>query len=504
MIGKCNIGTYFAVIQQNSKNHRTMKRYIAGFALAVVGGVAALSIDKLLLRNYSDPVAVTTNAPVQFTSLQGGKLPDFTPAAQQTIHAVVHVTTKFTTTQTYFDPFQGMFGGNGIQTIPQERQSSGSGVIISKDGYIVTNYHVIEEAEEIQVTLNDKRAYTAELIGADPNTDIAVLKIEESDLPYVNWGNSDDVLIGEWVLAVGNPFNLTSTVTAGIVSAKARNINIISGNGSGPGAVESFIQTDAAVNPGNSGGALVNTAGALIGINTAIASQSGTFTGYSFAVPSNLAKKIVNDLVEFGTVQRGYLGVNIQDVNAKLAKEKGLDKVEGVYVSGVLANGAADAADVETGDVITAVGKVKVNTVAELQEQINRHRPGDKVTISYKRNGNEVQEIVTLKNKNNTTDLISKDDELNAAESALGAKFSDATDDDMNRLGIKNGVKVEDVAAGKLQAAGIKKGFIITGIDKQPVKSSADLKKILDTKKGGILIEGVYPNGMKAYYALAL
>jgi S1-C subfamily serine protease len=221
-------------------------------------------------------------------------------------------------------------------------------------------------------------------------------------------------------------------------------------------------------------------------------------------VPSNLAKKIVNDLVEFGTVQRGYLGVNIQDVNAKLAQEKGLDKVEGVYVSGVLANGAADAADIATGDVITAVGKVKVNNVAELQEQINRHRPGDKVTITYKRDGNEVQEIVTLKNKNNTTDLISKDDEVNAAESALGATFSDATDDDMNRLGIKNGVKVDDVAAGKLQAAGIKKGFIITAIDKQPVKSSADLKKILDTKKGGILIEGVYPNGMKAYYALAL
>jgi len=481
-----------------------MKRYLFAFVLALGGGAAALGFERLFFNNAaSDVASINTNVPGQFASLGGEKLPDFTPAAEQTVHAVVHVMTKFTTTQTYFDPFQGMFGGNGMQTVPQEQQASGSGVIISKDGYIVTNYHVIEQAEQIQVTLNDKRAYDATLIGADPNTDLAVLKIEEEGLPFISWGNSDDVKIGEWVLAVGNPFNLTSTVTAGIVSAKARNINVISGNGSGSGAVESFIQTDAAVNPGNSGGALVNTNGQLIGINTAIASQNGSFTGYSFAVPVNLVKKIVTDLVEYGMVQRGYLGVNIQDVDANLAKSKNLDKVSGVYVIGVMKKGAAEDAKLREGDVITAIDTINVANVAELQEQINRHRPGDNVEVTYIRKGEEQKVTATLKNKNNTTEIIRKDESIKAVES-LGATFEPMDQEQLKRLGIRAGLRVSKLDDGKLRTSGMKEGFIITTVDKVPVGTPEELKDILESKKGGLLIEGVYPNGTRAYYALGL
>lgn len=482
------------------------KRYIIPFVMALAGGVGALTLERVFFADKDAAITVDNTTPVQFTSINGEPLPVFTPAAEQTIHAVVHVKTKFTTTQTYFDPFQGMFGGNGMQTIPQQQQAAGSGVIISKEGYIVTNNHVIEQAEEIQVILNDKRTYDAKLVGADPNTDIAVLKIDdERDFAYVNWGNSDKVRIGEWVLAVGNPFNLTSTVTAGIVSAKARNINIISGNGSGVGAVESFIQTDAAVNPGNSGGALVNTAGQLIGINTAIASQTGSFAGYSFAVPATLAKKVVTDLIEFGMVQRGYLGVNIQDVDAKLAKEQGLDQISGAYVLGVVKDGAGEDADLQAGDVITAVDSVAVGSVAELQEQVNRHRPGEKVAITYNRNGNVEKTVATLKNKNNTTDLLTKEDAVNNdVVVALGATLSPVDAIQLQRLGIKAGVEISKLDAGKLRNSGIKEGFVIISVDKTPITTPDQLKELLESKKGGTLIEGVYSNGQRAYYALAL
>ncbi len=473
--------------------------------IALAGGAGALGLQKVFFADNNFASAPNL-VPAQYASLNGAPLPDFTPAADQTVHAVVHVTTKFTSEETYYDPFQGMFGGNGIQSVPQEQQASGSGVIISKDGYIVTNYHVIKEAEEIQITLNDKRVYDATLIGSDPNTDLAVLKVEDDvDFPFVVWGNSDAVRIGEWVLAVGNPFNLTSTVTAGIVSAKARNINIISGNGSGQGAVESFIQTDAAVNPGNSGGALVNTSGQLVGINTAIASQTGSFTGYSFAIPSSLVKKVVTDLVEFGMVQRGYLGVNIQDVDAKLAEENDLDNLTGVYVMGVVNNGAAEDADLEEGDVITAVDSVTVGSVAELQEQVNRHRPGEKITVTYSRNGNVEKTVATLKNKNNNTDLLTKEDEVEIdVTEALGATLSPVDAVDLQRLGIRSGVEISKLNAGTLRNSGIKQGFVVTMLDKTPISSPEQLKELLETKKGGTLIEGVYANGQRAYYALPL
>lgn len=483
-----------------------MKKILTAFLIAVMGGAAALGLNQLFFKPESPALAAgANNAPVRLTGLpSGNSLPDFTAAAEQSVHAVVHVTTKFTTQQTYYDPFQGFFGGgSGLQTVPREQQSSGSGVILTNDGYIVTNYHVVENADNIYVTLNDKRKYDAKVIGTDPNTDLAVIKIDDKDLPFIAYGNSDDVKIGEWVLAVGNPFNLTSTVTAGIVSAKARNINIISGNGSGSGAVESFIQTDAAVNPGNSGGALVNTQGQLVGINSAIASNTGSFSGYSFAIPVNLVRKVVADLMEYGTVQRGYLGVNIRDVDANLVKEKNLEKLAGVYVDGVIDDGAAKDAGIEPGDVITSVGDVKVNNVPELQEQINRFRPGDKVVISYSRGKKEKTATVVLKNKNNKTDLLDKSDVSNAAES-LGATFETVAPEDLKKLNIDNGLRVSKLSAGKLRNAGIREGFIITSVDHKKVNSPDELKDILDNKKGGILIEGVYANGSKAYYAFGM
>lgn len=479
-----------------------MKRILSAFAIAVMGGAAALGLDHYFYNNTPAPGANNT-VPVHYTGMRGTDAPDFSTAAEQTVHAVVHVMTKTTVNQTYYDPFQGLFGGNGMQVVPREQQGSGSGVIISSDGFIVTNYHVVENADQIQVTLNDKRTYDAKVIGTDPNTDLAVIKIDEKELPFVTYGNSDDVKIGEWVLAVGNPFNLTSTVTAGIVSAKARNINLISSNGSGSGAVESFIQTDAAVNPGNSGGALVNTGGQLVGINSAIASSTGSFAGYSFAIPVNLVRKVVADLMEFGTVQRGYLGVNIRDVDANLVKDKNLPALKGVYVDGVIADGAAADAGIEPGDVITRVGEVEVNNVPELQEQINRFRPGDKVAISYMRNAKEKTTNVVLKNKNNSTALLKKDDVSDKAES-LGATFETVAPEDLKRLNIDKGLRVAKLGPGKLLSAGIKEGFIITTIDKKQVSTPEELKQILDAKKGGVLIEGVYPNGSRAYYAFGM
>jgi serine protease Do len=482
-----------------------MKKILSIFLFATLGGGVALFINYLILKPTAFENSSKQQSPIRLADLtsSAGTI-DFRAAAEQTVHAVVHIKTKFTSQQTYYDPFQGFFGGgSGMQIVPKEQESSGSGVIISNDGYIVTNFHVVQNADKIEVTLNDKRTYEAELIGTDPNTDLAVLHVEEKGLPFIAYGNSDDVKVGEWVLAVGNPFNLTSTVTAGIVSAKARNINIISGNGSGSGAVESFIQTDAAVNPGNSGGALVNTLGQLIGINSAIATSTGSFSGYSFAVPVNLVRKVVIDLVEFGTVQRGYLGINIKDVDAQLVKEQKLDKLSGVYVVGVLEDGAAESAGLDGGDVIIKVGEIFVNNVSELQEQVNNFRPGDKVVVTYVRDSKEKIVNVILKNKNNGAELLKKEDKSMDVES-LGAVFETIAPEDMKRLNISNGLRVSKLGSGKLRNSGIREGFIITSVDKNKVSSPDELKKILDNKKGGILIEGLYPNGSRAYYAFGM
>lgn len=485
-----------------------MKKIIGAFLIAGIGGFTALGIDHLLEPKVQTSSQINYQPPVKHVNMPGA-LPesgiDFTTAADLTIHAVVNVKTTYpleSVNQYMYDPFRDFFGQRQLRP-EQAPMSTGSGVIISQDGYIVTNNHVVDKAEKIEVTLNDKRSYTADLIGRDPATDLALLKIKESNLPFISYGNSDNVKVGEWVLAVGNPFNLTSTVTAGIISAKARNINILANDPSkGLNPVESYLQTDAAVNPGNSGGALVNTKGELIGINSAIASNTGSYTGYSFAIPVNLTRKVVADLLEFGEVQRAFIGVSIRDLDYKLAQEKSINDIKGVYVNGLSEGGSGAEAGIKEGDVITKVGETDVNNVPELQEQISRYRPGDKVNVTLKRNNQLKVFSVILKNKNGNTNVVER--AKTEVVSALGATFEPIDEDDMKKLNISNGLKIIKLGAGKLIGSGIKEGFIITSVDKKKIATIEDIRSTLENKKGGVLIEGVYPNGMRAYYGFGM
>jgi serine protease Do len=422
----------------------------------------------------------------------------FTTAAEKTINSVVHITTQYEMVSRR-DPFSELFYGDGTST----QIATGSGVIISDDGYIVTNNHVVDGADKIEITLNNERTYTAAVIGKDPNTDLALLKINEKKLPFINFGNSDDVKIGEWVLAVGNPFNLTSTVTAGIISAKARNINILQrGSGSKDFPLESFIQTDAAVNPGNSGGALVSATGNLIGINTAIASQTGSYTGYSFAIPSNIVKKVTEDLLEYGIVQRAFIGVSIQNVNQQVANDYKLPNLKGVMVNGITEDGAAKSAGIQVNDVILKVGSIEVNDVPELQEQIGSFRPGEKASITIRR-GSEIKSLtIVLRNKEGSTAKVRKEDISKLT--VHGASFKGLSPQELKDLKINSGVKIYSITSGKLRNAGITDGFIITKIDKQAVTDPETAVKLFKSKKGGILVEGIYPNGAKGYFGFGL
>ncbi len=485
-----------------------MKHLTSIFFAALFGAGAALTVD-YFMNGKENRIQENTpkNYQVKFTNLNGMAPEsgiDFVKASEISLPAVVHVKTEYAPQQNqyfFYDPFQGFGWNTPRQRKPQ--MGSGSGVIISGDGYIVTNNHVIDDADKIEITLFDKRTYKAKVIGKDPSTDIALIQIEESNLPYLVYGNSDNVKVGEWVLAVGNPFNLTSTVTAGIVSAKARHVGILSGDSDHNNfPVESFIQTDAAVNPGNSGGALVNTQGQLIGINSAITSNTGSYTGYSFAVPINLAKKVVNDLIEFGKVQRGFLGINIRDIDSKLIEEKKLKNIKGVYVTGVSKEGGAHEAGIQEGDQILKIEDVTVATASELQEQISHYRPGDKVSVTISREGEEKILLATLKNKSGETMLAKK--ETSEVLSILGANFEPISEYDMTKLGLNGGVKIISLGAGKLRSAGIKEGFIITSIDKKKIISLDDVNLALKNKEGGVLIEVIYSNGMKAYYAFGL
>ena len=367
---------------------------------AVVGAGAGYWASREAANQSSVPGANApgAKAPVSLasysgqTSSQGIAPVDFTQAAERSVEAVVHVKTKYYRQQQYVDPFYQFFFGRPQQSQQPSAMASGSGVILSNDGYIVTNNHVIEDANEIEVVLNDKRTFTAKLIGTDPNTDLALLKIEATDLPTIEIGNSDDLRVGEWVLAVGNPFNLTSTVTAGIVSAKARSINILNSDMK----IESFIQTDAAVNPGNSGGALVNTQGQLVGINTAIASQTGSYAGYAFAIPTAIMQKVVADLRQFGTVQRALLGIRMLDITQQVKDQLSLESMEGVYVGEVISGSAADKAGMKAGDVIVQVDGRPINASSQLQEQIGRKNPGDQITILVRRGQRSLTLQVTL------------------------------------------------------------------------------------------------------------
>ncbi len=477
-----------------------IKKTFAIFSIAAMGGIAGAFLFKNL-----NPEMVTKTGNVsdrqkaQFVNLPSNTvsgLTDFTKSAEMTIHAVVHVKTTSTAQVNYnpfgFSPFD--FGLRQPQA--REQQSSGSGVIITDDGYIVTNNHVVENADKIDITLNDNRTYAAKVIGTDPSTDLALLKINEKNLPFIVYGNSDNTKVGEWVLAVGNPFNLTSTVTAGIISAKARNIGILPDQYK----IESFLQTDAAVNPGNSGGALVNLNGELVGINSAIASATGSYTGYSFAIPANLVRKVVDDLVEFGNVQRGFIGISIRDIDNRLKDEKGIKETQGVYVEALTEGGAAASAGIKEGDIIIKVGSAEVNSTPQLQEQIGRFRPGDKINVTLIRENEEKVVPVILRNKDGDTQLVKTEPSLNI----LGANFENASKEEKNKLGLTGGVKISKLMAGKLRSAGIKEGFIITSIDKKPIRTTNDLETAIKAKQGGILIEGVYPNGAKAYYGFGV
>lgn len=491
-----------------SKKTRTLGLFVLIVAVSVATNLLTNIFTKKL-DNYS--VFQGQQTPAVFTGSRNAiaMQTDFTVAAEQSVHAVVHVKTKTPMEVQQFgfpsDPFFEYFFGRPNQRQQGEtpmQEGSGSGVIISNDGYIVTNNHVIDKSKEIEVTLNDNRTFKGKLIGADPNTDIALIKIDAENLPVIIFGNSDSLKVGEWVLAVGNPFNLTSTVTAGIVSAKARNINILNA----AMKIESFIQTDAAVNPGNSGGALVNTRGELVGINTAIASQTGSYAGYAFAVPVSIVQKVVSDIRQYGVVQRAILGVKMGDITDKLAKEKNLKTMEGAYVDEVVENSAAQKAGIKKEDVIVKVNDVGIKSGAQLQEQIGRYSPGDKIKVTVLRDNKNMTFEVELKNKQGNTSFVSSD----ANVSTLGAEFKEIDTKIKNQLQLEYGVEVKSVTKGKFQQSGIRSGFIIVKINNQAIRSVEDIETALDAAMNTsdqfkvLNVAGIYPNGKITYYAINL
>ncbi len=493
-----------------------MKNQIGTVVIAAfVGGLISLGTYAIVLkendRKLNNEKQNALELPIHKVNykLEAGGL-DFRSASQKVMPTVVHVKSQVYGTKLgnrsreLVDPFRKFFGvprherDSNIDELYD--QGSGSGVIINSDGYIVTNNHVINGADAIEVSLSDSRIFTATVVGTDPSTDLALLKIEESDLAYMTFSNSDKVEVGEWVLAVGNPFNLNSTVTSGIVSAKARNINILNDKS----AVESFIQTDAAVNPGNSGGALVNAKGDLIGINTAIASTTGTFTGYSFAVPSNIVAKVVEDLLEYGMVQRGYLGVQIRELDAKFAESQDLEIINGVYIRNFTENSSAEKAGIKTGDVIVEVDGVKVDKTPQLLEVIAQRRPGDEVKVKVYRSGTYELINVELKNKEGGTKRLLMS-ERNSSE-LLGASFRDLSNEEQMKFRTNYGLVLAELGNGLLRKqTNMREGFILLKVGGRKVQSFGDIEEVLKTTMGGVLIEGYYLNSSrKHYYAIGL
>jgi len=486
---------------------------------AVIGSLSAVVTVKLSKSGTVNHVVAAGSSDflsfLKDTSAVSSTGLNFVYAANAVRPSVVHIKVKYgggnssnednrsdeDQNQDPLDNFFRRFHGD-FNEMPAQ-QASGSGVIVSNDGYIVTNNHVVENSSTITIVLDDKRSYEAKTIGTDPNSDLALLKIEESGLPFLPIGNSDKLRLGEWVLAIGTPYELTNTVTAGIVSAKARNIGLIQSRG-GTG-IESFIQTDAAVNPGNSGGALVNLKGELVGINTAIATNSGAFSGYSFAVPVSIVKKVLEDLKKYGEVQRAFLGVDIQDVDSELAKKEDLASIAGVFVRGVNDRSAAKAAGIEKGDVISQINGVGVNSASELIGQVARYRPGDKIKVSYIRDGKTSTVSVVLKSKSGDTKLASTDTK-SVRVAQLGATLKSLNEQEKGEFGVVNGVKVMKLETNSvLSENGVEEGFIITSVDKKAVATPADVIKIISKiKNAGVLIEGLTPEGKKAYFAIGL
>lgn len=476
---------------------------------AAAGGLTAWTVaDRTASVAYIEHEVERTPAlGAHFASYEAGKYPDLTYAAENAVKAVVNIEAIQQVemrSQRSYDPFLEFFGmpqgprGGSSQPRFREQRSGGSGVIISTDGYIVTNNHVVDGASKLRVTLNDDRTFDAELVGRDAATDVALLKIDGKDLPTLAFGSSDALRLGEWVLAIGSPFDLRSTVTAGIVSAKGRQMGVIPSQFS----VESFIQTDAAVNPGNSGGALVNAHGELVGINTLIMSQTGSYIGYSFAVPETIVRKVVMDLKEFGIVQRAMLGIEFrlidQEFIDRMGEELGIREIGGAYVASVVEGGSASEAGIRKGDVILDVDGVKLVSQSTLQEQIARHRPNDRVKLTIKR-GDDVKLFeVTLRNKAGNTELLTKED-VDVAE-LLGGKFAEVNDRKARALDIPGGIEVVGVKAdGILARARVREGFVITHINDKPVRSLADLQRMTGKVR---TIDGVYPNGRSASYTL--
>jgi Do/DeqQ family serine protease len=476
--------------------------FVSVFVAAIMGGSFSLGSYLLFFQQKlaPQPVLSATVGAAKFTSAfesltKNFIVPEgmnFLLAAERSTPSVVHIRTRYKGSA---GAMMGFFDDNE----ESERRggiSTGSGVIISEDGFILTNHHVIDQADEIIVTLEDKRQFNATIIGQDPTTDLALVKIQAENLIPVTYGNSDEVKVGEWVLAVGNPFDLTSTVTAGIISGKARNINLLFSNDGL--AIESFLQTDAAVNPGNSGGALVNLKGELIGINTAIATRTGGYAGYSFAVPVNLAKKVAEDLYRYGQVQRALLGVSINEVTDEIARKNDLTAIRGIYVTGVNPGSGASDAGMQAGDVIISIDGKEVNTVSSLQEIVARHRPGDKVEVVIERKGVQQTLRVTLKNKRNSIGLMSAHLQI----PQWNAEIEELSTDEKKHLKLDSGLKITRLGDGILKSNRVQEGFVITHIDKKPVRSIAELQRMLSRKKSRFLLEGINKQGERTFFGI--
>jgi len=485
----------------------------------VSAGVSYVTIKRTGIKTAYEASATTGNSKVKLVNISApsGIETDFTIAAEQTVNAVVNISSKtMRSVNQSVDLFEYFFGNQGQSPRQQQQEPQvgiGSGVIITPDGYIITNNHVIEGADELSVTLNDKTTYTAKVVGSDPNTDIALIKVDGKDLPTIPFGNSDDLKVGEWVLAVGNPLNLSSTVTAGIVSAKGRNLGIIdsqnnynNNNNKSTMSIESFIQTDAAVNPGNSGGALVNLRGELVGINTAIISQTGSYSGYSFAIPVSIVARVVGDIKQFGSFQRPYLGVSIRDIDAEFAKDKNISVRDGVYVLSVVEKSGALEAGIKEGDIIFDINGTNVNKASELTEQVSRYHPGDVIEVKAKRGDKILTFKVKLRNRQGGTETLKTD-----GVEVLGAAFGKLSDELKRQLNISYGVQVTGVTDGKFKEVGIRKGFIILKVNDIKVQSEDQIEKIVkdiqsdaNFDEKGIFVVGMYPNGKVTYYAIDL
>jgi serine protease Do len=473
------------------------KYLFGGLLIAFAGAAIALFtytsiIDKpapVVVRDSSGIEVPDARAILTSYQMQEGQV-DFKYAAEQTVHAVVHVRTKTMVEQSE-NPIFEWFYGDRYSNKPREVAGYGSGVIISSDGYIITNDHVIADAENIEVKLNDNRVFNAELVGKDPSTDIALLKIKADNLSFLKYGDSEKLSVGEWVLAVGNPFNLTSTVTAGIVSAKGRSLGLLNSDY----RIESFIQTDAALNMGNSGGALVDTKGLLVGITSAIYSPSGAYAGNSFAIPVSIVKKVVEDLKQYGEVQRAIMGVSLEEVTSELAEKENLKEIKGARIAKVNDNSAAREADLKVDDIITKLDGVPVNSVSELQEQIGKHRPGDKISVTYSRTGKENTIPVTLKNVAGNTNVVTPGMGIG---SIFGARLESLASTEKRTYGVSNGVKITEVNDGLFKDMGLRKGTIILSVNNKDINTADDVRQATGNNETSLKsIEVITPDGRK-------